>query len=564
MSISFKPQHLKRYKDIALLFVKYGNVDVAQQFGLRGALADDELTNAGSGSSAPEELADELERMGPTFVKLGQILSSRADLLPDPYLKALSRLQDKVKPFPYSDVEQIVTDELGVRMSKAFQEFDPEPVAAASLGQVHRAKLRDGRPVVVKVQRPGIRKQIAEDLEVIEEIVGFFDKHTKMGRRYQFVKIFEEFQKTLISELDYLREAGNLEAIGRNLQEFDRLIVPRPVTDYTTRAVLTMDFITGKKVTSITALERMEIEGGPLADQLFKAYLKQVLIDGLFHADPHPGNVFLTEDRRVALLDLGMVGRTTPEMQEKLIKVLIAISEGKGEEAVALVIQMSQTTEYFDESEFRRKMAALVAEQQNNTLKEIDVGRLLLEVGRSAGQHGLFVPVELTMLGKTLLQLDEIGRSLDKDFKPNDAVRRHVSEILNRKLKKDATSGRMYASLLEMKDFIGGLPGRVNKVLDAVGNSELQVKVKTTDANLLIEGFQKVANRITTGLILAALIIGASLLMQVPTNFRILGYPGFAILCFLAAGGGGFWLVLSIVLNDQKTKKKARRQQERD
>lgn len=562
MSISFKAQHLKRYKDIALLFLKYGNADMVHQFGLRGALADEDVPAAG-GKNPPEELANDLEAMGPTFVKLGQILSSRADLLPDPYLKALSRLQDKVKPFPYADVEQIVTDELGVRMSKAFQEFDQEPLAAASLGQVHRARLRDGRPVVVKIQRPGIRKQIAEDLEVLEEIVTFFHKHTRMGRRYQFVNIFEEFQKTLISELDYLREAANLQVIGGNLQEFNKIIVPQPVADYTTRAVLTMDFISGKKITSITALERMELDGAPLADALFQAYLKQVLVDGIFHADPHPGNIFLTEDRRIALLDLGMVGRTTPEMQEKLIKVLIAISEGKGEEAVALVTQMSQTTEYFDEGQFRRKIATLVAEQQNNTLHQIDVGRILLEVGKAAGQSGLYVPVELTMLGKTLLQLDEIGRALDKNFNPNAAVQRHVSDLLNRKLKNDATSGRMYASLLEMKDFVGGLPNRINKVLDAVGNSELQVKVKTTDAHLLIEGFQKVANRITTGLILAALIIGAALLMQVPTSFQIFGYPGLAILCFVAAAGGGFWLVFSIVLTDQKTKRKARRDNER-
>ncbi|MEO6183090.1 MAG: AarF/UbiB family protein, partial [Verrucomicrobiota bacterium] len=533
MSISLNPQHLKRYKDIALLFLKYGNADMVNQFGLRSALNDDDLTTGQT--SPPEELADDLERMGPTFVKLGQLLSSRADLLPAAYLDALSRLQDKVKPFPYEQVEEIVTAELGVRISKAFLSFDREPMAAASLGQVHRAELRDGRKVVVKVQRPDIRKQIAQDLEVLGEITGFFEKHTKMGRRYQFAKIFDEFQKTLISELDYSREAANLISIRDNLSEFPRLVVPSPVADYSTRAVLTMDFIPGKKITQIEPLERMELEGGPIADELFKAYLKQVLVDGLFHADPHPGNVFLMEDHRLALLDLGMVGRTTPAMQEKLIKVLIAISEGKGEEAVALVIQMSLTTEYFNEPEFRRKISSLVAEQQDSTLEKIDVGMLLLEVGRSAGENGLFVPIELTMLGKTLLQLDQIGRGLDDKFNPNAAIRRHVSDILNQRLKKDVTAGKLFASILDLKDFVTGLPGRVNKILDIVGNSEFEVKVRAPDTNLLLEGFQKIANRITTGLILAALIIGAALLMQVPTSFQLLGYPGFAMLCFLGA-----------------------------
>ena len=554
MSISLKPQHLKRYKDIAMLFWKYGNADMVQQFGLRSALNDEDLTSGQT--SPPEELADDLERMGPTFVKLGQILSSRADLLPDVYLKALSRLQDKVKPFPYEEVEAIVTSELGVRISKAFLRFDQEPVAAASLGQVHRAVMRDGRQVVVKVQRPEIRKQIAQDLEVLEEITTFFEEHTKMGRRYQFQKIFEEFQKTLINELDYLREAANLTAIGENLKEFPHIVVPATVADYTTRAVLTMDFIPGKKITQIEPLERMELDGAPLADELFKAYLKQVLVDGVFHADPHPGNVFLTEDRRIALLDFGMVGRTTPEMQEKLVKVLIAISEGKGEEAVAHVIGMSETTQYFDEPEFRRTIAGLVAEQQDTTLERIDVGSILLQVGRAAGENGLFVPIELTLLGKTLLQLDEIGRGLDSNFNPNAAVREHVREILNRRLKKDITPGNILASLLDLKDFVSGLPRRMNKVLDAVGGSELEIKVRAPDVHLVLEGFHDIANRITTGLILAALIIGAALLMQVKTSFEIFGYPGLAMLCFMAAAGVGFWLVLSILIGDQKAKRR--------
>ncbi len=557
MSLSLKPQHLKRYKDIALLLFKYGNADMVNQFGLRAALNDDDVTTGQT--SPPEELADDLERMGPTFVKLGQILSSRADLLPEVYLKALSRLQDKVKPFSYEEVETIVTSELGVRISKAFLRFEREPAAAASLGQVHRAELRDGRQVVVKVQRPGIRQEIAQDLEVLEELTDFFEQHTKMGRQHRLVKIFEEFQKTLINELDYTREAANLSAIGANLSEFPRIVVPGPIADYTTRAVLTMDFIPGKKITEIQPLERMELDGAPLADELFQAYLKQVLVDGLFHADPHPGNVFLMDDRRIALLDLGMVGRTTPAMQEKLIKVLIAISEGKGDEASSLVIHMSETTPQFQEAEFRQQISAMVSEQQDNTLAKIDVGQILMAVSRSAGENGLFVPIELTLLGKTLLQLDQIGRGLDANFNPNAAIRRHVSDILNRRLKKDLTPGALLNSVLELKDFISGLPRRINKILDTVGDSDFEVKIRSPDTVFLMEGFQKIANRITTGLILAALIIGAALLMQVRTSFEILGYPGFAMLCFVAAAGGGFWLVLSIFFSDQKSKRKQRR-----
>jgi ubiquinone biosynthesis protein len=558
MKLSLKPHHLKRYKDIALLFAQYSSPDFAREFDLGGefGITDDLPQAAGP---RPEELADDLERMGPTFVKIGQLLSSRADLLPERYLKALSRLQDKVKPFPSAEVEEIIQTELGVRMSKAFASFEVEHLAAASLGQVHRAALRDGRPVVVKVQRPHIRKQIAEDFEVIEEIASFLDEHTKIGRRYQFAKIVQEFKTTLLHELDYLREAANLNTIGDNLAQFRRIHVPRPVADYTTRSVLTMQFVEGTKITELSPLARLEIDGEALADELFRAYLKQVLVDGIFHADPHPGNIFLTADGRIALLDLGMVGHTTPGMQEDLLKLLLAISDGQAEEACDIVLRISETREHFQETDFRRRVAQLIADQKDAPLGQRDVGKALLEVGRISAETGLYVPSELTLLGKTLLQLDQVGKTLAPDFNPNASVRRNVSEILTQRVWKQVSPSKMMGTLLELKDFIGGLPSRITKILDAVANAELELKIKTPDTSHLMSGFQKVANRITTGLILAALIIGASLLMQVNTTFRILGYPGLAMLCFLFAALGGIWLVLSIAYHDYKDKRRSRR-----
>jgi len=206
--------HLKRYKEIALLLWKYGRSDLVQQMGIDEAVDPQEAKAASAGEAAPEQLANDLEAMGPTYVKLGQVLSGRPDLLPDAYLKALARLQDKVKPFSYAEVEEIVATELGVRISKAFSRFDPEPIAAASLGQVHSAALRDGRLVVVKVQRPNIRKQIADDFEVLEQIADFLDAHTELGRRHRFLKILEEFRITILQELNYEREAQNLIELG--------------------------------------------------------------------------------------------------------------------------------------------------------------------------------------------------------------------------------------------------------------------------------------------------------------------------------------------------------------
>jgi predicted unusual protein kinase regulating ubiquinone biosynthesis (AarF/ABC1/UbiB family) len=346
--------------------------------------------------------------------------------------------------------------------------------------------------------------------------------------------------------------------LGENLKEFPNIRVPQPIAGYTTRSVLTMEFISGRKITDITALARLDINGAALAEELFRAYLKQVLVDGLFHADPHPGNVFLTDDHKVALLDLGMVGRTSEQLQEQLVKMLMAISEGKSEVACEIAIQISQPTDEFNEQEFRRQTNTLIAEQKDNRLKQMDVGKAVLTMTRIAGENGLFVPTELTMLGKTLLQLDEIGKTLDPDFDPNAAIRRNVSTLLHERMWKSLSPTNLAASFLDIKDFVGTLPAKLSKILDSVANAELEVKVKAVDVSLLMTAFHKIANRITSGLVLAALIIGASLLMQVETKFQLFGYPGLAMIFFIAAAAGGFHLLISIFLHDHRDEKKSK------
>lgn len=555
--MKFSAAHLVRYKQIASLLWKYGRSDLVQQMSTDDGFGPHDLKGAPS-DVAPEQLADDLEAMGPTYVKLGQVLAGRPDLLPLIYLKALERLHDRVKPFPYEDVEQIVRTELNVRLSKAFSEFDPVPIAAASLGQVHNAALRDGRKVVVKVQRPDIRRAIADDFEVLAQIAAFLDDHTQMGKKYRFSAVLDEFRTTIQHELNYEREAQNLVTVANNLAEFPLIKVPVPILDYTTRSVLTMERIEGRKITSLGPLAQLDIKGAPLAEEMLKAYLKQVLVDGIFHADPHPGNVFVTHDGRLALLDLGMVGHTAPGMQENLLKLLLAVAEGRAEEAADLVVQISQRSEGFDPAEFRRRISQLVTMRQDQGLQQLEVGQALLNVSRHARDNGVVVPSELTLLGKTLLQLDEIGRILDPTFDPNASVRRNVAELMSQRMRKNLSQGNLFSTALELKDFATHLPARLNRILDVVTNAELEVKVKAVDAKTILDGMQKIANRITAGVILAALVVGAALLMRVPTYFQIFGYPGLAMLCFLGAAAMGFWLVISIFIQDAKSRKEVK------
>ena len=553
MGISLKPQHLNRYRQIAWLFVKYGRSDLVKETGLEETLEAEQRVTPKEAAKA-SELADDLEKLGPTFVKLGQLLSTRVELMPRAYLEALARLQDKVEPFAFDEVEKIVASELGVRMSKAFSDFEVTPMAAASLGQVHRARLRDGRQVAVKVQRPGIRDAMLEDLDALDEIAEFLDNHTTAGKRYEFGQMLSEFRKSLLRELDYRQEATNLTKIGQNLKEFEHIVVPEPITDYSTSRVLTMQYVHGKKITDLSPLARMEFDGAALAEELFRAYLQQILVDGFFHADPHPGNVFLTDNYQIALIDLGMVGRAMPGLQEQLLQLLLAISEGRGDDAADIAIKVGERKEDFAEKEFKQRIGEIVAKQQGVTVEQMQVGRLVLEVTQASGENGVRVPPELTMLGKTLLNLDQVGRAIEPGFDPNASIRRNAAQIMQQRLMKSLSPGNLFSGVLEFKDLVQRLPARLNKIIDAIANNELKVSVDAIDEKTLVVGFQKVANRITVGLIIAALIVGAAMLMKVETTFRLWGYPGLAILLFLAAAAGGVTLLINILFYDKGEK----------
>ena len=555
MVVSLKPERLKRYKDVAMLLIRYGRSDLISPAGLEGSVLPDEI--AAETETAPaEDLAKDLEKLGPTFIKLGQLLSTRADLLPGPYLEALERLQDQIEPFSYEEVERIVSGELGVRISKAFADFDPVPLAAASLAQVHRATMRDGRAVVVKVQRPDIRELIVGDLEALGEIAHFLDQHTELGKRYEFDNMLVNLRKSLLRELDFTIEANNLHTIGENLSEFEELVIPEPIDDFTTTRVLTMEYIAGRKITLLNPLRLLEIDGGLLAEELFSAYLKQFLVDGLFHADPHPGNVFLTDDDRIALLDLGMVGRVTRSFQDNLLRLMLAISEGRGETAAEAAIKMGEPKEGFDRESFKRRITDLVAEHGDAVLSRLNAGRVTLEITRISADCWFRLPPEFTMIAKALLNLDRVVYTLDPNFDPNLIIRERANEILQQNILKSVAPTNLLSGVVDLKEFAEKLPTRVNRILDAVGDNELRFKVDAIDEKVVLEGLQKVANRITLGLVVASLIVGAAMLMRVETSFRIFGYPGLAMIFFLLAAAAGLGLAFSILFYDEHRRKK--------
>jgi predicted unusual protein kinase regulating ubiquinone biosynthesis (AarF/ABC1/UbiB family) len=556
MALSLKPERIKRYKDVVALFIKYGRSDLVQQTDLDILPGEREQALTATTGPKAEELADDLEKLGPTFIKLGQLLSTRADLLPEPYLEALARLQDQVEPFSYEEVEQIVSSELGGRLSKLFAEFEREPTAAASLAQVHRARMRDGRAVVVKVQRPNIRETIVEDLEALEQVAEFIDSHTEVGKRYEFSNMLGELRSSLLGELDFKREAGNLVRIRKSLREFEQITIPEPIEDFTTSRVLTMDYISGKKITSLSPLRLLELDGRDLSEELFRAYLKQILVDGFFHADPHPGNIFITDDNQLALLDLGMVGHISGSFQENLLRLLLAISEGRGDEAAEVAMKMGEPKPRFDKQDYVHRVANLVVQHADATIEKIDAGHVVLEMTRISADCWFRLPPEFTLIAKALLNLDRVVYTLCPDFDPNEIIREEATNLLTRRIVKSIEPGSILTRVIEVKEFVERLPTRVNKILDAVGNNELKIKVDTIDERVVLDGLQKVANRIALGLILASLIVGAALMMRVETAFRILGYPGLPMIFFMLAAIAGLALAASIIFYDKYPRKK--------
>lgn len=548
--LSLNTQHWKRYREVVYLLVKYGWADVASQIGLLKDIPQVEEA-IDHGETRADELARDLESLGPTFVKLGQLLSTRTDMLPEPYVEALTRLQDDVEPVPFAEVREVIESEFERPLDDLYAEFEEEPLASASLGQVHRGRLKSGLAVAVKVQRIGVEETVREDLAALHEIAALLDKHTDFGKRYELTRFVDLLSRVLIKEMDYEHEADNLGRIRENLGGFSHLLVPQPISEAVSKRVLTMELIDGRKITELNPAKLVGLPGDELAEELFRAYMQQVLINGLFHADPHPGNLLLTPTNRIALIDLGSTFLVSPQMQEWLFQLLLAISDGRGEDAADVTIKLGVPKKGFEKTEFRRAVTHLVSETQYEGIRRLHTGRVVLNIQQVSAHHGFRLPEEVTMLGKTLMHLDKVLSVLSPEFQLNASMRHYAQTIMRRQALKYTTLPAALQSLLEVGEFAQKLPGRLNKIVDLIAENELKLAVDALDERRLLRGIQKVANRITAGLVLAALIVGASITMHIDSSVTFLGYPVLSVSFFLLAAVGGLFLVFKTVFSDE-------------
>ena len=588
------PKHLPRLAAIVGLFTRYGLRDVAGQQGLLALGVDDE-------DLPPEDIEEReghaaafkrrLIELGPAYVKLGQVLSTRPDLLPEQYIKELEALQDDVGQIPLGDVTGIIESELGGRISKLFDFFDPEPLGTASLGQVHGARLRGGRAVVVKVQRPNIKAALAEDLLFFRELAGFMAAHTSVGSRIDVIGVIQQLERALGDELDYRIEARSAAAFRRSLAQFPRLIVPKVIEAYSTERVLTTERVRGVKVDAISPLARLDHDFAPVAEELTRAYLKGITLDGFFHADPHPGNVFVVMpgipnpltpaevvsderrelsrpattplsklevdaqqaalpvppdvDVRLALIDFGMTARLSTSMREGVTRLLMALGDHNGDRVAATLIELGEPGENFDRAGYTREIASLIARNLDLTAGEVEAGRILFEVIDLSYRNGLKLPAEMTLLAKALFNLDGVTRSLDPTFTPLDTIREFGNEIAMSRAKRDMSPRRLYQIAMESSDLLAALPRRLDQITSRLANNDLSTHVDVPQLPALIVALQKVANRVFSGLVLAGLLVASSMLMR---YWPRVGLTGFIIAAALA-----LYIVFTIIVSDLKS-----------
>ncbi|MDQ3696539.1 MAG: AarF/UbiB family protein [Gemmatimonadota bacterium] len=586
------PRYLPRLAALVGLFTRYGLRDFARSQGLQ-ALAPDE-TDTGNESSDVAGRArgfrDRLVELGPAYVKLGQVLSTRPDLLPDSYIRELAELQDAVDPLPFEQVEATIQEELGARLSKLFVQFERQPLGSASLGQVHAAELRGDRAVVVKVQRPGIREQLADDVAFFREVAAFMTSHTEAGNRVDLAGVIQQLERALVDELDYRTEARNSAAFRRALAGFPRILVPKVVEAYSTSRVLTTERVKGVKIDEVPRITRTEHDFAALADEFAKAYLHQITIVGHFHADPHPGNVFIIlpgsqnpltpaeiadDDRRtesrpaltaisrmeqeaqadaprvpadidvkLALIDFGMTARLSDALRERVVRLLLDLSENRGESAAELMVELSEQVAGFDRPSYERQIAALVARNHDRSVGELQAGTVMYELINISYQHGLKLPPELTLLAKALFNLDAVSRALDPTYNPLDAIREYGGRIAQHRARRELSPSRMFKAATETSDLLHELPHRLDVITRRLAANEIVLNIDTPGMPVLLQGLQKIANRIFSGLVICGLLVASAMLMPYR---RVLGTTGFVI-----AGVLALYLVVTILFSDRK------------
>lgn len=545
-------RHIKRYRQILTVLIKYGfenfvdslNLEQYIEIGLN--LISRKSREKLEVFTRAERIRMVMEELGPTFIKIGQILSTRTDLLPLDMINELSNLQDKIAPFPFEEVMRIIADEIAP-IDEIFSSFSEEPLAAASIGQVHRARLKTGEEVVVKVRRPNVERTVEIDLEILLHIATLMENHLEGWDLHRPTLIVEEFTHTLERELDYLVEAAHMERFSQNFSDDESIYVPRVYREASSTRMLTMEFINGIKASEVNSLYRQGYDLGRLAKTGAKSIMKQVFIHGFFHADPHPGNIFILPNNVVCFLDFGMMGRLDRHTREQFANLLNAIVQRNEVRAMQTLLKLTFSENEPDLAKLQRDVAEFMDQYCYLPLKEFEVGRVLQQLMKLLSTHRLQIPPDIFLMIKALSTMEGLGRQLDPEFD----ITREAAPFLWRIQFERVHPSRIWRDAVESSSelayLIKEIPGELRELIKQLRQGKSQIQIKHTGMDPVLSTLDRVSNRLAFAIVLASLVIGSSLIILsgIPPTWHAI--PIIGLIGYVVAGMMGFWLLWSIL-----------------
>ena len=543
---------IRRYLNIVRVLSAYGFDQALELLGLADMVARSRrlFRNKASGIAkltAAERMRLALEELGPTFIKLGQILSTRPDVVPNAFIIEFEKLQDNVPSFPFEEVLAQISLELGGPVEQFFAKIDPVPLAAASIAQVHRARLNSGEEVVIKVRRPGIVEVVESDIGALMALAGLAERHVSGSDLYDPVGVVREFARTIRREMDFSREAHTIEKFRDNFVKTPWMYFPKVHWEQTSRAILTMEYVPGIKVSDREKLFAQGLDGSVIARRGADAFLEMVLSHGFFHGDLHPGNVLILPDNAICLLDYGIVGRLDDSLKTFLTDILVAIVNRDMDEVVSLLLFAGDISDSLDIRALKRDLFNFIDGYYEIPLKEIEVGRMLMEFIEIITLYSIRIPPDLMLLAKSLVLIEGMGRTLDPAFDMVEHLKPFIVKSVRDKFSPRRVSRDVNQILVSYLNLARNIPRDLKEIINRVNRNKFKIDLEHRGLDKFTADFDRSINRLSTSMFLAAMIIGSSIIMQTDKGPKFLGFPMLAFMGYIVAGVVGLWLVYAII-----------------
>jgi ubiquinone biosynthesis protein len=544
---------IRRYRTILGVLIKYGFGQFVEQLNINYYLevgkrlvtrrAEQDLQRL----SPQQRLRMAMEELGPTFIKLGQLLSTRPDVLPRPYIDEFSKLQDEVPALPVDEIKRQILRQLGCPVEEVCLEFTAQPIAAASIAQVHRGRLQGGEEVVFKVRRPGITRMVETDIDIMMGLAHLVEQHVPAVAIYDPVGLVKEFRRTIRREMDFNREGHTIERFAANFTGDPTVYVPKVYWEHSGETVLTLEYVPGIKITEFQELRSRGFDLKELARRGAKAFLKQVLDHGVFHGDPHPGNIFVLPDHVICMLDYGMVGRLSPELKQQLIDLLEALLHRDVERIIAQLLYSGELTDEADLKNLRRDLHEFIEDYYDILLQDLRVGRLLTDFIEILTQHRIRFPADFMLLAKALIAMEGLGRQLDPEFNMIDYMRPYIEQLVRERFSAGSISREVLRVAHSYGSLARNLPRDIKEFINRLNRNQFKIDLEHRGLERLVTDLDRSSNRISFAVVIGALIVGSSLIMQTNKGPLMFGFPILGFLGYSIAGFLGLWLAVGIL-----------------